>query len=170
MDLQKLGLIQWITLSFFFFSFFSCWLTATFTHLQAGNSISWHKHVRSPHFPHFFCIQCIFVRFFVYFVCQGECKNRYRNSKSWSRMVMPKDNNNKFKIFEIGRTFMGVLWGKLMTYCLWMCGKSCRLCLSGSGLKHLEQNFKNSPFGIRKPDFAFWRALFFWSWIWAHPG
>lgn len=115
----------------------------------------------SSFFP-LFCIECIFVRFFVYFECQGEYQNKYRNSKSWSRMIMPKANNNdnKIKIFESRRTFIGVLWGKLMTYCLLMCGKSRLLCLSGSGVKHLEQNFKNSRFGIRKPEFAFWRAMF----------
>lgn len=109
----------------FFFLSFSFWLTDTFTHLHSGYKISRHKHVRSPHFPHFFCIDRIFVRFFFYFECQGEYKNRYKNSKSWSRMVMPKDNNNdnKIKIFESRRTFVGVLWGKLMTYCLSMCGK-----------------------------------------------
>lgn len=70
---------------------------------------------------------------------------------------MPKANNNdnKVKIFECRRTFIGVLWGKLMTYYLLICGKSSQLCLSGSRVKHLEQNFKNSRLGIRKPEFAF---------------
>ena len=109
-------------------------------------------------FPLFFVLN-VFLSgtLLVSFECPGEYKNKSRNSKSWSGMVMPKDEKKKLKHLNpeiLSLESFGEGWWHIH-------GKSSQLCLSDLRVKYVEQNFKNSRFGIRNPEFSLERGLCF---------